>query len=262
MIETLEPGFDEGPDGFIDTAAVIANLDLVITVDTAAAHLAGALGKPAIVLLKSHNTDWRWLQGRSDTLWYPSLELRRQTTPGDWAGLLQSVAEELRQPLLVSAAQEAVGADPLAPVSLGELLDKITILEIKLARLEDAAKRANVRAELEALQAVDAKLTYDRDALGMLIEALKRCNEALWDIEDAKRGCERAQDFGADFIWLARQVYLLNDERAGFKRQINALGGSRLVEEKSYAPYAPADSTVAAVAAPTSAPKKKRARAR
>jgi len=79
---------------FADSAALIANLDLVITVDTAAAHLAGALGRPAWILLP-YNPDWRWLLHRDDTPWYPSARLFRQTTRGDWAGVIGRVAGEL-----------------------------------------------------------------------------------------------------------------------------------------------------------------------
>jgi hypothetical protein len=231
-IETLGDDFDSGPDGFLDCAAAMQQLDLVITVDTAAAHLAGALGIPVWILLKCRNTDWRWGQGQSDSLWYPSARLFRQPSPGDWGTLLRDVATAVAPRAVQSTTLEV-----LAPVSLGELLDKISILETKHARLEDEAKRANVLHELEALRAIDAAQSYDRAGLAMVIEALRRVNEALWDIEDAKRDCERRQDFGADFIFLARQVYLLNDERAGFKRRINLAAGSALVEEKSYAPY-------------------------
>jgi len=123
---------------------------------------------------------------------------------------------------------------PMVPVSWGELLDKITILEIKSQRMDDAAKRANVASELTLLsqiagaaQAQAAELTAD----------LKAVNEALWDIEDQIRDKELAQEFDAEFIRLARAVYVTNDRRADLKRQINRLLGSKLVEEKSYRPY-------------------------
>lgn len=119
----------------------------------------------------------------------------------------------------------------LAPVSWGELIDKISILEIKAARIRDAAKLANVRRELAALAAV-------RDAHGTapepLARALRRTNEELWDIEDRIRECEERGDFGPIFIDLARSVYKTNDRRALLKRQINDAMGSELVEEKSY----------------------------
>ena len=119
----------------------------------------------------------------------------------------------------------------LAPVSWGELIDKITILEIKAARIADAAKLANIRRELQALIAV-------RDAQGTapaaLVAELSQVNEQLWDIEDRIRECEQRGDFGAAFIELARSVYKTNDRRAALKRKINDAMGSELVEEKSY----------------------------
>lgn len=119
----------------------------------------------------------------------------------------------------------------LAPVSWGELIDKITILEIKAARIADPAKLANVRRELQALTAV-------RDTQGTapvgLADELRQVNEQLWDIEDLIRECEQRSDFGAAFVELARSVYKTNDRRAALKRKINDAMGSELVEVKSY----------------------------
>jgi hypothetical protein len=126
------------------------------------------------------------------------------------------------------------------PVSYGELIDKITILEIKAAHIRDASKLANVRAELELLNT-----TWSKDAASQIDivserAQLKSVNEALWDIEDHIRLKEKAQAFDAEFIELARSVYFRNDERAAIKRAINLKLGSQLVEEKSYADYRPA----------------------
>jgi hypothetical protein len=125
----------------------------------------------------------------------------------------------------------------MVPVSWGEVIDKITILEIKSAQLRDAAKLANVRHELDLLVAVRERDFPQHKPLAALAEALKAVNMKLWVVEDEIRDQERAQTFGARFIELARAVYVINDERAALKRQINALLGSDLVEEKSYAPY-------------------------
>ncbi len=124
------------------------------------------------------------------------------------------------------------------PVSVGELIDKLTILAIKDARIGDDAKRANVRRELEALEVVAvAAGLRQRPGLAELEEALRTVNGELWTIEDRIRDCERQADFGPGFVELARAVYVTNDRRAALKRQINALSGSELVEEKSYAAY-------------------------
>ena len=123
---------------------------------------------------------------------------------------------------------------PMVPVSWGELLDKITILQIKTERMDDAAKRANVVTELTLLSEIAHKALVDAAAL---TADLKTVNETLWEVEDKIRDKELAQAFDAEFIALARAVYVTNDRRAELKRQINRLLGSRLVEEKSYKPY-------------------------
>ncbi|MDP7653005.1 MAG: DUF6165 family protein [Rhodospirillales bacterium] len=129
------------------------------------------------------------------------------------------------------------GVSVTVDVSVGELIDKITILEIKAERLGDPAQLNNVRNELEILLAArDAALPPSTE-LTELSLSLKRINEQLWGIEDDIRDRERAKDFGERFIELARSVYVCNDERATLKRRINELLGSRIVEEKSYAPY-------------------------
>ncbi|MEQ8252351.1 DUF6165 family protein [Oceanibaculum nanhaiense] len=127
------------------------------------------------------------------------------------------------------------------PVSWGELIDKIAILEIKSERISDAAKLVNVRTELAALAGVrDANLPSDQKVLAdlaTLTADIKKVNEALWEIEDDIRDCERDKDFGPRFVELARSVYKTNDRRAALKRDINTLLGSELVEEKSYQSY-------------------------
>jgi len=123
------------------------------------------------------------------------------------------------------------------PISFGELIDKITILEIKLERMSDPAKLANVRAELEMLRDIWRATPESKQDVGEGWAALKQVNARLWVIEDDIRECERRQDFGAEFVRLARAVYFENDERARIKRALNERLGSRLVEEKSYRDY-------------------------
>lgn len=123
------------------------------------------------------------------------------------------------------------------PVSYGELIDKITILEIKSRQISDAAKLANVRNELDLLNATWANDTASQTDIGDERARLLAINEALWDIEDRIRLKERAQAFDGEFIELARAVYFRNDERAAVKREINVKLGSQLVEEKSYQDY-------------------------
>ena len=123
------------------------------------------------------------------------------------------------------------------PVSPGELLDKITILRIKSQRMSDAAKVSNVRLELRLLEQTWSDSAYAKTDIEADISALMKVNERLWVIEDDIRDKERAQAFDAEFIRLARAVYVENDERAAIKRRINTTLGSALVEEKSYREY-------------------------
>lgn len=127
--------------------------------------------------------------------------------------------------------------DILVPISPGELIDKITILRIKSARIEDPAKLANVRRELEALEATWRKHPFSGQDIRSEEQALQQVNERLWQIEDDIRDRERMRSFDAEFIRLARAVYVQNDERAAIKKQINQKLGSTLVEEKSYRDY-------------------------
>jgi hypothetical protein len=127
--------------------------------------------------------------------------------------------------------------DILVPISPGELLDKITILRIKSARMTDETKLRNVRVELDALEQTWRESGAAIPAVAADEAALQKVNEELWDIEDRIRDKERAGEFDAVFIELARAVYVTNDERARFKKNINITLGSRLVEEKSYQPY-------------------------
>ncbi|MGV8943283.1 DUF6165 family protein [Thermomonas sp.] len=125
----------------------------------------------------------------------------------------------------------------LVPVSFGELLDKISILQIKSERMTDAAKLANVRNELSALEQTWMAHPSAGGNIAQLRAALKAVNERLWVIEDDIRSKEKAQVFDEGFIQLARSVYFENDVRAGIKKDINLALGSAYVEEKSYQDY-------------------------
>ena len=123
------------------------------------------------------------------------------------------------------------------PISPGELLDKITILQIKSERIADETKVANVRTELAMLEQVWSEAVEDDDVIRELTAELKSINEALWEIEDDIRDEERNKRFGDRFIELARAVYVTNDERANAKKKINLHLNSTIVEEKSYQDY-------------------------
>ena len=122
-------------------------------------------------------------------------------------------------------------------LSIGELLDKISILQIKAERIEDPSKVKNINKELDVLMSLWNDSPYSDTNLSSEINELKNINEALWDIEDKIRDKERNQVFDKDFIELARSVYFTNDKRAEIKRIINGKTGSELIEEKSYSDY-------------------------
>ena len=124
-----------------------------------------------------------------------------------------------------------------APIAPGELIDRISILEIKSERLRNPQALGNVRRELALLSAIRDRQLPSSAQLSALTGTLKAINETLWAIEEDIRNCEREQDFGARFIELARSVYLNNDKRAALKQEINHLLNAELVEEKSYGDY-------------------------
>src|SRR5688572_27126684 len=133
--------------------------------------------------------------------------------------------------------RSATMTELLVPVSYGELLDKIAILQIKSERMSDPVKLANVRNELSALEKTWMAHPAAGGDVGKLRADLKAVNERLWDIEDEIRVKERAQAFDEEFVRLARRVYFENDERARLKKDINLALGSAYVEEKSYEDY-------------------------
>ena len=121
-------------------------------------------------------------------------------------------------------------------ISNGELLDKFSILEIKIGNISDPAKLTNIENEYKELTS-DCTDLLRNSTISSLYAELKSINQKLWIVEDDIRECERRKDFGPEFISLAREVYFTNDERARVKKEINLASGSSLVEEKSYQAY-------------------------
>lgn len=250
-IECLGADFDTGPDSFIDCAAAMAGLDLIITSDTAIAHLAGALGRAVFVALK-HAPDWRWLLERADSPWYPTMRLFRQPSRDAWAPVFDAIAAEVEARIgartpgghadaesatarWIAPARRDEAALIAIPGAIGELIDKITILEIKESRVGEPAKLRNIRYELALLRKMKAEAGLSGAKLDQMEAELKRANEILWNVEDALRRCEARRQFDAEFVSLARLVYTSNDQRAALKKRINLLFNSAIVEEKSYA---------------------------
>jgi hypothetical protein len=229
--EVLEFGadLDTISGAFMDSAAIIKSLDLVITVDSALAHLAGALGARVWLALAAI-VDWRWMFQREDSPWYPTMRLFRQSKLGDWKWVLERMTTEvskLRQSFEVGAV--------VVPVSPGELIDKLTILEIKSERMTDPTKLAYVRAELALLEKILTDSIEEVPAITSLRAELIAVNSRLWEVEDEIRRCEQSADFGERFVQLARLVYRENDARAAVKAKINQLMNSPIAEQKEYA---------------------------
>jgi tetratricopeptide (TPR) repeat protein len=220
---------DKRSGAFLDTAAIMKNVDLIITSDTAIAHLAGALGVSVWVAL-SYVPEWRWLLQREDCPWYPSMRLFRQTHAGDWEEVFDRMAHELSRRLAGSHRTGCLRIE----ISPGELLDKVTILEIKTKKIRDGAKLRHIRAELAALQAVRDREIAPSQEIALLTSELKEINWRLWQVEDKIRVCEQTKDFGPRFVELARSVYLQNDCRSALKRRLNELLDSCIREEKLY----------------------------
>lgn len=264
-VEDLGPDFDTGEHGFLDAAAAVMALDLVVTCDTSMAHLAGALGRPVWIALNK-TPEWRWQRDRTDCIWYPTARLFRQTIDGDWDGVFLHMTQALEEQFAANDPQAGAGAfsskavstlrgenasqqksgdapqpQPLPRIdaSWGEVVDKITILEIKGQRLTASAAIANVGRELAHLMSAVGGLKRLPAEIATRRDALRAVNERLWDVENALRACEAERCFDAHFIKLARSVYALNDERCRIKREIDTFLKSPFIEEKEYRPVAP-----------------------
>jgi tetratricopeptide (TPR) repeat protein len=228
-VETLGPCFDAGSDAFVDTAAAMTQCDLIVACDTSIAHLAGALARPVWVALKC-DAEWRWLRERADSPWYPTMRLFRQSQRGVWSDVFNAMAREVTRIVAQRASTHIIST----PCSVGELIDKITILRIKAERIEDEGKLGNIRRELALLEDLAADQAPIGACVASLVKQLAAVNQRLWDVEEAIRLCEREEDFGPRFVALARSVYVYNDERAALKRAISGMFDSAIVEEKSY----------------------------
>jgi tetratricopeptide (TPR) repeat protein len=182
---SLGPLVDETSGPFLDSAAILANLDLLVTSDTSSAHLAGALGVPVWVAL-SFSPDWRWLLGRPDSPWYPTMRLVRQTALGDWAGVFDRIAAALRE-----AAARAPRGPLLVEMSPGELLDWLARLEVESERAPDAGRRHQAQARRTALAAVRAETLPESAELTDLAVQLRAVHEALWQRDHGTAGEER-----------------------------------------------------------------------
>jgi hypothetical protein len=161
------------------------------------------------------------------------MRLFRQKRFGDWTEVFQRIAAELAQRVGTASFRRPL----LVETAPGEVLDRITILQIKRQRTADPARRRHVHVDLGTLQAARARALVEPADLAGLAGSLRTVNEQLWQVEDDLRDCERRHDFAGPFVAWARSVYHCNDERGALKRRISERCGSALVEEKFYTPY-------------------------
>lgn len=204
-----------------DIAAILHHLDVVITNQPFIAHFAAALNKQVWFIASENSSE---LSSQ-----YNNIETFEQTND-------RNVIFDIMHHLACNM-QKPIAQIVTAEVPTGELIDKMTILEIKTERIKDEKKLENIWRELRSLRKTFDTTIAQTPELEQLIQELKSANEALWTTEDLIRDKEREKSFDNEFILLARSVYIQNDERCRAKREINELLGSRLMEEKSYKPY-------------------------
>lgn len=236
-ITDFSASLDIGDQAFLDTAAIIQSLDMVVSVDTAVAHLAGALGKPVCLLLRK-DPDWRWLAREEDNVWYPKTKLYRQRIAGDWSEPVQRLVVDIAA-RIGKAAPPLPGTMPLVPISVGDLVDRLTILNLKLAHARSSEQAMELRHQATMLETEMQKISKGLPALTDLEKDIAEVNARLWRVEDQIREAEANKAFGDEFVALARSVYELNDKRAALKRKVDDTAGSRFREVKTYTAKAP-----------------------
>ena len=214
----LGPRLDESSSPFMDTAAVMKNLDLFITSDTAVAHLAGSLGIP-VWMATSVAAGWQWMTAREDSPWYPTMRLIRQAELMVWEPVFERMAADLAPMVPLSARTASL----VLPVHPGELLDRIARLEAEATPPVDAARLGTIRAELERLSATRDRIFTGLTGPMTLASKLRSVHLGLRRDEDGLRACEHAGDFGPKFVELARAISKAKDRREGLLREVESL---------------------------------------
>jgi hypothetical protein len=207
---------------FLDTAAVMMNLDLVITSDTAIAHVAGALGRPVWVAL-SYAPDWRWMLHRQDSPWYPTMRLFRQSAINRWDDVFERMAVELSTLATTSGIAHPVTIE----ISAGELIDRLVNLEIDRERLTDADRLASIVAEHDKLTRLHDRAIPPSSEIARLTAELKAANLSRVQAEYELRTLERAKEYGSRFVELSRSLLRAGEQRVAISRQIDELLGAK-----------------------------------
>ncbi|MDR3633358.1 MAG: tetratricopeptide repeat-containing glycosyltransferase family protein [Isosphaeraceae bacterium] len=214
-VEELRAPYDDVAGAFMDAAAVIMNLDLVITSDTALAHLAGGLGATTWMPL-SWSADWRWMEHRTDTPWYPTMRLFRQLDPGDWESVFERMATELR----ALVPTQRLGRSIPVTITAGELVDRLLGLEL---RSEDGKEQSDINRELHELRTTYERFIGSSTEIEGLAGEMKALLITLRETERQVRACVQEGDFGARFMALSRISLQQNERRDLLKRSIDNL---------------------------------------
>ncbi|HET6376416.1 MAG TPA: glycosyltransferase family 9 protein, partial [Methylocella sp.] len=234
-IESPGRDMDAGPDSFTDCAAAMQTLDLIVTADTAIAHLAGALGRPVFVALK-HVPDWRWMIDREDSPWYPTMRLFRQRERGDWDTVFHRIAAAVKASMEGAPGFPAAPGKSAAVISVpstaGDLIDRIAMLEAEVGRPGEPSRLEAARHELARLKGLRASCGFNGD-IAAIEEELRWLNRSILDAEASLQIHRAGEDFGTAAGCLARQLWKDNARRAALKQEINALFDSASQEGRA-----------------------------
>jgi len=216
IINDFGPDFDESHGRFMDTAAVMKNLDLVITIDTSISHFAGALGVPVWILLP-HPADWRWMLDTNDTPWYPNARLFRQPKLGDWKSAIEQVTLELKKLIASKSEQPKTRTKPttesvLEGYDLGALMDKIAFAY--------NAKDAHITQSNDF--ALYQQAAQELPELHIIMQQLKEINKEL-ELLDKQLSGNKNSIFNEKFIEISRSIYHAHDIKAYLKKKISSL---------------------------------------
>ena len=213
---------------FVDTIAIMSNIDILLSIDTVTVHLAGVLGIKTYLLLGKYS-DWRWFDEDTPNVWYSNVKNIRMKANQNW----KDVISVCRENILNLNTKFIKPPIPKIPVSIGELFDKYTILKIKTQRIKNPCKLKIVKNEHSLLKKYTNNYNIDNE----LVTNLEDINNELWEIEDKIREKEAKKEFDEEFVQIARSVYIKNDLRAKIKKQINDISGSDIIEVKNYQTY-------------------------
>lgn len=227
-IESPGRDMDAGPDSFTDCAAAMQTLDLIVTADTAIAHLAGALGRPVFVALK-HAPDWRWMLEREDSPWYPTMRLFRQSERGDWDSVFHRIAAAVKARMEGAPGFPAVPCKSAAmisvPATAGDLIDRIAMLEAEAGRPGEPSRLEAAHHELAKLKDLRASCGFTKE-IAAIEEELRLLNRSILEAEASLQLHRAGADFGTAAGCLARQLWKDNARRVALKQEINELFGS------------------------------------